>query len=131
MRDSSTNIRPVSTRRRLATVIAVIGILVVGRQLMARWPRSVEVVYRVDPGTAQLHVDYLQDGSAVASARFTQPDENATVFRHVLELAPGRYQVSITSYRAEGPATEDAKELSVPGEEVTRFDLRVSPKQPE
>ena len=76
MQDLGSNIGPSSTRRRIATVIALIGVLFVGSLLARVWPRSVEVAFALDPGVTKVDVDYLQEGEAVASARFKPPDES-------------------------------------------------------
>jgi len=124
MSSSRSNLGPLSTRRRLATVIAVFGIVIVGQRLAAHWPREIEIAFEVSPQVDELDVDYLLDEGAVASARFTQPDAKKTVFRHSVRLQPGEYQVRMTVYRADGPAVEDARVLVVPTDGVTRFDLR-------
>jgi hypothetical protein len=124
MSGSRSNLGPSSTRRRLATVIAVVGIVIVGQRLMARWPRETEIAFEVSPQVDELNVDYLLDEGAVASARFTQPEAKKTVFRHSVRLQPGEYEVHMTVYGAGGPAVEDARVLVVPTEGVTRFDLR-------
>jgi hypothetical protein len=124
MSDPDSNLGPSSTRRRLATLIAVVGIVVVAERLVAHWPRGVEVAYEVSPDVTELDVDYVYEGGAVASARFRQPDSKRTVFRHSVKLQPGDYQVLITLYRPGGPATEDTRMLRVPAKGVTRFDLR-------
>jgi hypothetical protein len=124
MSDSQSNLRPSSTRRSLATAIAVIGIVVVAQRLMAHWPRDVEIVYEFGPQVTKLDVDYVYEEGASASARFRQSESKTTVFRHLLRLQPGEYRVLITLHGSEGPATEHAKTLVVPAEGVTRFDLQ-------
>jgi len=97
---------------------------VVAQRLAAQWPRSVEVSYEVAQDLTELDVDYLEGDEAVVSARFKQPDSKTTVFRHIVRLQPGEYRALITMYRAEGPATEHTRRLTVPAEGVVRFDLR-------
>lgn len=125
------NLGPSSTRRRLATLIAIVGVVVVAQRVVTHWPRGVEVAYEVGPDVTELDVDYLYDDGAVASARFRQPDAKRTVFRHSVKLQPGEYQVLITVYPSEGPATEKTRTLRVPAEGVTRFDLREIPTRSE
>ena len=55
------------------------------------WPRNVEVAYSLDPGVTELDVDYLQEGEAVASARFEQSEAKTVLFRHSVRLQPGEY----------------------------------------
>jgi hypothetical protein len=116
-------IGPVSTRRRIATVIAVIGVLFIGSRLASVWPRDVEVAYQVGPGVSELDVDYLHEGEAVASARFRRGPQQTGLFRHTVRLQPGEYEVLITLYR-EGGAAELDRSLAAPAPGVVRFDLR-------
>jgi hypothetical protein len=111
-------------KRRIATVFAVLGMVLVGGHLARVWPRTVEVAYSLDPGIVEVSVDYLQEGEAVASARFKQPDAKTTVVRHAVRLQPGEYQARITLYPSEGPAIEHTKMLVVPADGLTDFDLK-------
>lgn len=118
-------------KRRIATVVAVVGALVVGNYLAGVWPRQVEVAYMVELGVAEIDVDYLQEGEAVASVRFKQPDAKATVIRHSVRLQPGEYEARITLYSSDGQAIEHQRRLQVPSEGLTRFDLKEATKQSE
>jgi len=124
MRDFRSNIGSSSTRRRVATVIGIIGIVFVGGQLAQRWPRTVEIAYSVDPGVIGLDVDYLQEDEAAASARFKQQDPKTTLIRHAVRLQPGEYQARMTVYRSDGRGVEHRRVLLVPSEGLTRFDLK-------
>lgn len=118
------NIGPTSTKRRIATVIALIGVVFVGSRLAGVWPRDVEVAYHLDPGVTELDVDYLQEGEAVASARISPRDATSTVVRHTVRLQPGEYEARITVYGPGEGAVEHARALVIPAEGLTRFDLR-------
>ncbi len=118
-------------KRRIATVIAVIGALVVGNHLASIWPRDVEVAYAIDPAVAEVDVDYLQGGDAVASVRFKQSDAKSTVIRHTVRLQPGEYELRITLYSANGQGIERHRRLQVPSEELTRFDLKETAERSE
>ncbi len=124
MSDWGSNIGPSSTKRRIATAIALIGAIFVGNLLAGVWPRDVEVAYRLAPGVTELDVDYLQEGEAVASARFKQRDTKIAVVRHSVRLQPGEYEVRFTVYGPDGRGVEHAAALVVPAEGLTRFDLR-------
>jgi len=113
-------------KRRIATVIGVLGIVLVGGHLARAWPRTVQVAYTLDPGIVAVDVDYLQEGEAVASARFKQPDAKTAVVGHAIRLQPGEYQARIAVYRADGPPIEHAKTLIVPSDGIIRFDLKQS-----
>jgi hypothetical protein len=124
MSDLGSNIGPSSTKRRIATLIALVGVIFVGSLLARVWPRDLQVAYSLDPGVTELQVDYLQEGQAVASARFKQPDAKTTVARHTVRLQPGKYEVRITVYGPDGRGVEHAKVLVVPAKGLTRFDLK-------
>ncbi len=124
MKDSPLNIGSKSTRRRIATVIALIGMVVVGTRLADVWPRDATVVFVVEPRIAELAVDYLRGSEAVASVRFRRSSGKPPFFEHTLRLSPGEYQVHVTQYGADSSAIEEVRTLQVPGPGVTRFDLR-------
>jgi hypothetical protein len=129
--DYRPNIGSSSTRRRIATVVAVIGVAFIGSRLAHVWPRDVEVAYEVGPAVGELDVDYLQAGDAVASVRFDRLAQKRGVFRHVVRLRPGEYQVHITLYGRGQSAIEETKKLSVPAAGVARFDLRAATERSE
>lgn len=118
-------------KRRIATVVAIIGAVLVGNHLASVWPRNVELAYTLDPGIDELDVDFIQDGEAVASARFRQRDKKSTLIWHTVRLQPGQYEARITLYRPDRPAVEHQRVLRVPAEGLTRFDLKEAIKQPE
>jgi hypothetical protein len=98
----------------------------VGSRLANVWPRDVEVVYEVGPGTGGLDIDYLQGGEAAASVRFTRSPAKVPIFRHVVRLQPGEYQIHITRYGLDGSAEEQTRRIAVPAPSVTRVDLRAA-----
>ncbi len=126
MTDFHFNIGSFASRRRIATVIAVIGVAFVGSGLARVWPRDVEIVYAVGPEIRGLDVDYLQGGEAVASVRFRQTEPKAASFPHVVRLQPGEYQIHITLYGQDGSATEQDRRIGVPAAQVTRIDLKAA-----
>ena len=125
MKDLRSYIGPPSTRRRVATIIAVVGVAFVASRLASVWPRDVDVAYEVGPEITKLDVDYLQDQVAVASVRFSRaPGEKQPFLRHTVRLQPGEYQIHITLYGQDGSATEEARRLAVPARSAARFDLK-------
>ena len=104
-------------------MVALIGAAVVGSSLARVWPRDVEVAFSLDPGVTELDVDYLEEGEAVASARFMPTVGKTGVVRHVVRLQPGEYEARITVYGPDGRGIEHARVLVVPAEGLTRFDL--------
>ncbi len=115
---------PSPARKRLATVIAVVGMALVGGQLARAWPRDVEVAYQADPQVRRMDVYIVRDGEAVVSARFNRAAGDASAFFHTVSLQPGEYRTHITVYGPDGRGIEHSRLLIVPADGVTRFDLR-------
>jgi len=111
-------------RRRLATVVALVGVAVIGGQLARAWPREVEVAYRTTRAAQRLDVDIVLDEEAVASVRFRRPPGFEGLFVHKVTLQPGEYEARITVYREDGRGIEHRRVLFVPSDGQTRFDLR-------
>jgi hypothetical protein len=124
MTGSTVNIRSMSRRRRIATVVAVAGAAFVANHLREIWPREVRVAYEVGPDVGELAVDYVQDRDAIVSVRFRRPDEKPPVFWHTVRLQPGTYQVHITLYGPEASAIEEVRELRVPVSASVRYELQ-------
>lgn len=109
-------------RRWLALSVAVIGCLFVGDRLNRAWPRAVDVQFHLAPSTQALTVDYVQDGEAIKSARFdVRPDDQARI-KHQPKLAPGQYDVQVTSYR-DGLAVPSEHRIDVPATDTIVIDL--------
>jgi hypothetical protein len=115
---------PSPTRKRLATVVVVVGLAVVGGQLARVWPRDVEVVYQPGPQVRRVDVDVVQDGEAVASARFNRTAGDSSAISHRVSLQPGEYRAHITVYGLDGRGIEHSRLLIVPADGVVQFDLR-------
>jgi hypothetical protein len=103
----------------------------VASRLARSWPRDVEVRYELDPGVVELDVDYVQEGEAVASARFRQEDPKNSLIQHQVRLQPGTYQARIMVQRADGRGLEHTRALIVPSEGTTRFDLKTVTRRSE
>jgi hypothetical protein len=126
MTDFKSFIGSMSTRRRIATVVAVVGVAFVGTRLATLWPRDVAIAYEVGPEIEALDVDYLQAAEAVASVRFRRMGAETSVFRHTVRLQPGEYQVHITLHGQDGTAIQIVRQLEVPTRGVTRFELEAA-----
>lgn len=110
--------------RRLATVVAIVGIAFVGKHLASVWPRDLSIVYEVDSEVERLDVDYLQEGEAVASVRFVQRGKESPVFRDTVRLQPGEYQIHITLHGPRDAGATELRQLVVPTQGLTRIDLK-------
>jgi len=118
-----------STRRRIATLIAVIGVFVVGSTLADAWPRETSIIYDVGPEVGELDVDLVQHGEAMSSVRFRRPPESRQWFSHAPRLRPGNYQLHITMRERDGSAFEDVRTLRVPTDGPIRFNLHSGPPE--
>ena len=105
-------------------MIAIIGAIVIGNHLASIWPRDLEVAYTVDPDVAEIDVDYLQEGDAVASVRFKPSDAKSKVIRHTVRLQPGEYEARIVLRSSDGRGIERKRKLLVPAAGLTLFDLK-------
>ncbi|HBP18538.1 MAG TPA: hypothetical protein RMH85_11800 [Polyangiaceae bacterium LLY-WYZ-15_(1-7)] len=109
-------------RRRIATLVVVVGVLVVGGRLFDAVPRDVHLRLRFGPDHAavrEAYVAYEQDGEEVVGARFHRPDETVD---HELSLAPGRYAITATLRTEEGGRVI-RRALRVPSDGVVHVDL--------
>jgi len=121
---SKLNIGPSSTKRRIATAVAIVGLILVASQLAGVWPREVEVEYLLDEGIQAVDVDYVHEGETVTSARFTKAALKGSSVRLRARLQPGEYLALITVYRNDGVGVEQSRTLVVPAERITLYDLR-------
>lgn len=131
MKDLRSFIGPTSRRRRIATIIAVLGVALVGTQLGRVWPREQSVTYELSAGARELEVDYLQESEAVSSLRFRGLNDESLVITETVRLQPGEYRVQFTVYGYDESVMEDVRTLNVPAQGVVRFDLRRPSERPE
>ena len=110
--------------RRVASLIALIGIAVVAGYMGKVWPRNVAVRYLFPPDVARFDVDYTLEGEAMLSARFVTEGQATGSLSHELELQPGQYEARITVYDAAGVGVMVTRPLVVPADGEVRFDLR-------
>lgn len=111
--------------RRLAGIVALVGIAFVGTRMVGAWPRDVEIRYEFDPEEVRrLHVDYSLEGDAMVSARFRTAESDRGMLWHTVRLPPGRYDAEITVYDASGKGTSHTRVLAIPPDGEVRFDLR-------
>lgn len=116
-----------STRRRVARLVAVAGIAVVGVYLLQSFPREVSIRFALGPDhevVTQARIAYLDEesGEAIKGVRLEYPEGAPKTFRHQVDLPPGRYDV-----RAElrGPSLSRSitRSLEVPADGLVHMDL--------
>ena len=116
-------------RRRVAMLVAVVGVLVVGGRIFEAVPREVSVEYSVpESEVEEVAVAYFLDGDEVSGVRF----ESTHNLRHTLDLSPGRYRVEAV-VRANDGQRVVRRALRVPADGVVHIDLgddRLEPHNP-
>ena len=114
-------------RKRWAPALAIVGALVVGREVLGGAPREVEVELPLGPEHGEVRrveVSYLESDELVHHVSLRYPEGAPEALRHTVELAPGRYVVAVDLVH-EGGATESREgRLEAPAEGRVRVHLR-------
>ena len=111
--------------KRIAPLVAVVGVFVVGGQLKSVAPTEVEILYRFGDdhrNIRELNVSFRRDGDEQKGTRFTEASGFGSELQHVIELAPGRYEV-VFEVRGENVSYDVTRALVVPSEGVVGFDV--------
>lgn len=115
------------TRKRVATLVAVLGLAVVGAQFLGATPRKVDVRFAL--GSAHEHVTDARivyrrddDGAAVKGTRVHYEEGAPRTVRDTVQLPPGRYRVEA---RLRGPnlRREVEQRLEVPHDGPVRLEF--------
>ncbi len=77
-------------KKRLAFLVLIGGLLVIGNEIGSAYPREVQLIYEVEGAADTLHLEYHRDGGAVAGATVRNPPERTP---HDVQLSPGRYDI--------------------------------------
>lgn len=111
-------------RRRLAPLVLVLAVVVVGAEASRAVPRETRVHVRLsDPAAVrEVGIDYLGTSGAATSARFSYPRGAQPRVDDVRDLAPGHYTLHVDVLRADGSSSADERELDVPAEGVVLVD---------
>ena len=112
-------------RRRIALGVVVVGVLVVGGQLLGAFPRDTEIRYRLGPDHSEvdaLSLLYRSEGELTAGATFRWPEGAPGSLTHTVELAPGRYEIQ-ANLSGEGSPRVVRRILQVPVDGAVRIDL--------
>jgi hypothetical protein len=114
-----------ANRRRLAPLVVVIALGLIGSQLLNVWPYETTILYDLGVDHASIteaRVAYLVEGEEAAGASFRFADGAPDTLRHVVELHPGRYTIA-AELRGEDLSRNLSRALEVPAEGVVRVDL--------
>ena len=116
--------------RRLALLVLLVGVLVVGPMIGGAVPRDVHLRYAFGPDHASVreaHVAFVLDGDEIQAARFARPGGFPDRLDHEVSLSPGRYRIQAT-LRADGSLRRVERLLRVPADGVVLLDLYERPR---
>jgi hypothetical protein len=110
-----------TTRRRLAPVVLVTGLVVVGAYANREVPREQEVRFELDERherAKSIRIAYMEAGEQLSGVDFRLTQSPRRVLVHHPSLKPGQYDVVITIESTEGAIQRLTRKLSVPAEGV-------------
>jgi hypothetical protein len=112
-------------RKRIAQVIALVGVALLVGHLASFLPRNVDVRYDLGPDHGEVtdvHLSYLFEGEEMKGVRFHFAHGAPKVVHHRVELPPGDYLVVAS---LSGPALHRThrRGLAVPTEGPVRYSL--------
>jgi len=113
-------------RRRLAPLVLVLGLVVVGSKLFAAVPRETDIRYDLGPSheeVRELRIAYELEGSAFRDVVLRYPGGAPRTVRHELDLEPGRYEIEVMLVRDDGARSEVRRALRAPAEGVVHVGL--------
>lgn len=114
-------------RRRWVPVLVVIGALVVGREVLGATPQEVDIELPLGADhdrVTRVDVNYLEAGELVHHVSLRYPSGAPEAVRHSLDLAPGRYDVSVELEHEAGTTETREGTLEAPAEGRVRVSLR-------
>ncbi len=113
---------PPALRRRLAPLILVGGLLLLGHFAQTEMPRDQEVRFVLTPthrNVRAVRVAYLEEGEQVSAIEFRPGAGASRALVHRPSLKPGSYDMTIEIEDLNGHAHVLSRRLSVPSEVVT------------
>lgn len=116
-----------ANRRRWAPLLAIVGALVVGREVMGATPQEVDVELPLGEGherVTRVDVDYLESDELVHHVSLRFPGGAPAAVRHRATLSPGRYVVAVDLTREDGATESREGRLDAPAEGRVRVSLR-------
>jgi hypothetical protein len=116
-------------RQRLAPLVVLIGLIVIGGIIFEASPRETEIRYDLGPSHRDIEtarIAYLLDGDEVLGARFRFDDGAPEALRHTVELSPGRYEVK-AELRGRAVSRDLSRVIRLPADGVVRVDVGGDP----
>jgi hypothetical protein len=83
-------------KQRIARLVGLTGVLLVGSQLLRAAPRDVEVELKLGPAHRQfveVRVAYVQQGEEVHGVAYKFPDGAPGLLHHSVQLPAGEFEV--------------------------------------
>ena len=115
---------PPEKRRRLAPLILVAGMFVVGKLAYEEIPRGQDVRFILpESGVQTLRVTYSAQEELMGGIERRFPHGSPRELTHSPSLSPGRYDVSIELTTDAGQVTRLTRTLTVPSEGAARIRL--------
>lgn len=121
-------------RRRWGPALALLGALVVGREVMGATPQEIDVELPLGAEHAaftRVDVAYLESDALVHHVSLRYPDGAPAAIRHRVELSPGRYVVAVDLTRDDGAHEARAGRLDAPAEGRVRVHLAHDATRPQ
>jgi hypothetical protein len=113
-------------RRRLASVIAVAAVLVVGLEFWKGHPRETEIRLALDDrhgSVVALDLRFIQNDEEMRGLRLTFPHGAPRLVPCAVDLSPGRYRVALELRLRDGRRTRRERALTVPADAPVRFEV--------
>lgn len=113
-------------RRRLASVVALLGLAVLGLTLWPAVPKETELELVLGPDHAQVvevRVAYVQQQEELQGVRLRFPEGAPGVVRHRVSLPSGRFEVRLDLLRRGAPALSFVRTFETPADGVVRLHL--------
>ena len=108
-------------RRRLASLVLIVGLVWIGTKVAHVFPRDVHIEYQLSPHQVidSVEITYLHRGEEVVAVRFDHPPHR---FVHTVSLSPGRYRIEAIRTQA-GQREIIDRAFRVPVEGTLHIDL--------
>ncbi len=117
--------RLLAHRRRLAPLVLIVGVLLVGSQLWEAVPQETEIHYRLGPQHEEIRsisLSYQTGGEEVVRTDFRWPAGAPRTVPHAVSLPPAEYLIE-AEVRASSGSRHLERRLAIPAEGLVSIDL--------